>query len=241
MEEWKKIMLATLIIIVAFVIIILVEAVTTRMLKTKDIKTKRKNFWSQYAGIYDRFMRKDTSAYKQMYALISQSVKGQYVLELATGTGLIAKNIVRDVKAIEATDASPEMIEEAKKDCSSSKLHFSVQNIFELPYADASFPAVIAANVLHIIPEPEKALTEIKRVLTDDGMLIAPTFTHGDMGLFAHIKAGIMKIAGFPLNHVWSPESYMQFLKNNGFDICRHEVLKASFPLTYIECKKRKD
>ena len=37
---------------------------------------------------------------------------------------------------------------------------------------------VIVSNALHIIPQPEKALQEIKRVLKDDGVLIAPTFTH---------------------------------------------------------------
>ena len=37
---------------------------------------------------------------------------------------------------------------------------------------------VIASNALHIVPQPEKALAEIHRVLKDDGVLIAPTFTH---------------------------------------------------------------
>ncbi|UKI12848.1 MAG: class I SAM-dependent methyltransferase [Oscillospiraceae bacterium] len=34
------------------------------------------------------------------------------------------------------------------------------------------------SNALHIVPQPEKALREIRRVLKDDGVLIAPTFTH---------------------------------------------------------------
>lgn len=37
---------------------------------------------------------------------------------------------------------------------------------------------VIVSNALHILPKPEKALTEIRRVLKEDGVLIAPTFTH---------------------------------------------------------------
>ena len=52
--------------------------------------------------------------------------------------------------------------------------------MFRLPYADKSFDVVIVSNALHIVPQPEKALAEIRRVLKDDGVLIAPTFTHAE-------------------------------------------------------------
>ena len=68
---------------------------------------------------------------------------------------------------IEATDASVEMIAEAKLDNQSAKLHFSVQDMFRLPYADKSFDVVIVSNALHIVPQPEKALAEIHRVLKE--------------------------------------------------------------------------
>ena len=97
---------------------------------------EHKNFWDKNAGRYDRFMRKDAAAYEEMYALIRPVVRHKTVLELATGTGLIAKHIVNAAAHIEATDASPEMIAEAKRDNRSAKLHFSVQDMFHLPYAD---------------------------------------------------------------------------------------------------------
>ena len=52
---------------------------------------ERKTFWDKNAGRYDRFMQKDRAAYDEMYALIRPVVKAKTVLELATGTGLIAK------------------------------------------------------------------------------------------------------------------------------------------------------
>ena len=90
---------------------------------------EQKNFWDKNAGRYDRFMRKDRAAYEEMYAHIRTVVKAKTVLELATGTGLIAKNIVNAAAHIEATDASAEMIAEAKRDNQSAKLHFSVKQL----------------------------------------------------------------------------------------------------------------
>ena len=200
--------------------------------------SERKNFWDRNAGRYDRFMRKDGAAYDEMYALIQPIVRHKTVLELATGTGLIAKHIVNAAAHIEATDASAEMILEAKRDNQSAKLHFSVQDMFRLPYADKSFDVVIVSNALHIVPQPEKALQEIKRALKDDGVLIAPTFTHAENSIFGKVRAFFMKMAGFPLHGRWTGEEYLCFLRQNGWTVRKSAVLKASFPLTYAECVK---
>ena len=199
---------------------------------------EHKNFWDRNAGRYDRFMRKDRAAYEKMYELIRPIVKAKTVLELAAGTGMIAKNIVIAAAHIEATDASAEMIAEAKRDNRSAKLHFSVQDMFCLPYADGSFDAVIVSNALHIVPQPEKALREIRRVLKDDGILIAPTFTHAGNSFSGRVKAFFMKLAGFPLHSKWTSEEYLTFLQQNGWTVRKSAVLKASFPLTYTECVK---
>ena len=199
---------------------------------------EHKNFWDKNAGRYDRFMRKDRAAYDEMYELIRPVVRHKTVLELATGTGLIAKHIVNAAAHIEATDASAEMITEAKRDTRSTKLHFSVQDMFRLPYAEESFDVVIVSNALHIVPQPEKALQEIKQVLKDDGVLIAPTFTHAGNSFSGMVKAFFMKLAGFPLHSKWTSEEYLRFLSQNGWTVRKSAVLKASFPLTYAECVK---
>ena len=199
---------------------------------------EHKDFWDKNAGRYDRFMRKDRAAYDEMYELIRPIVRHKTVLELATGTGLIAKNIVNAAAHIEATDVSAEMIAEAKRDNRSAKLHFSVQNMFCLPYADKSFDVVIVSNALHIVPLPEKALAEIRRVLRDDGVLIAPTFTHAGNSFSGKVKAFFMKLAGFPLHSRWTSEEYLRFLRQNDWTVRKSAVLKASFPLTYAECVK---
>lgn len=199
---------------------------------------EHKNFWDRNAGRYDRFMRKDREVYEKMYELIRPVVKDKTVLELATGTGLIARHIIKAAAHIEATDASVEMIAEAKRDNQSAKLHFSVQDMFRLPYADKSFDVVIVSNALHIVPQPEKALAEIHRVLKDDGVLIAPTFTHAGNSFSGKVRTFFMKLAGFPLHSKWTSEEYLRFLRQNGWAVRKSVVLKASFPLTYAECEK---
>ncbi|MCO7108718.1 class I SAM-dependent methyltransferase [Gemmiger formicilis] len=139
---------------------------------------------------------------------------------------------------IEATDASVEMIAEAKRDNQSAKLHFSVQDMFRLPYAGKSFDVVIVSNALHIVPQPEKALAEIHRVLKDDGVLIAPTFSHAGNSFSGKVRAFFMKLAGFPLHSKWTSEEYLRFLRQNGWAVRKSVVLKASFLLTYAESEK---
>ena len=200
---------------------------------------ERRNFWDRNAGIYDCFLRRDMAAYERLYELLRPVVLHKTVLELATGTGLIAKHIVNAAERIEATDASEEMIREAKKDSCSSKLHFSVQDMFCLPYADKSFDVVIVSNALHIVPQPENALREIRRVLKDDGVLAAPTFTHAENSCAGRLRAFFMKLAGFPLHSKWTSGEDLTFLRQNGWPVRKSAVLRASFPLTYAECVKQ--
>lgn len=200
-----------------------------------------KNFWDRNARFYDVFMKKDAAAYEQMYELIRPAVNGKNVLELATGTGMIAKNIADSASAVEATDLSPDMIEQAERGNEKTNVRFSVQDMFALPYPDETFDAVIVSNALHIVPEPQRALSEIRRVLKDGGTLIAPTFTHAGNDMRGKLKAFFMKLVGFPLHSKWSDDEYLSFLRDNGWTMQKYALLRASFPLTYVECIKSRN
>lgn len=132
--------------------------------------------WALYAPIYSRAMRAEERSYAYLYRRISKLVRAKEVLELATGPGVLAKRIAPVTKRMLATDYSEGMIAEAKKGACPKNLRFEVADALSLPYADASFDAVIIVNALHLLPEPEFALREIARVLRPDGILIAPNF-----------------------------------------------------------------
>ena len=82
-----------------------------------------------------------------------------------------------------------------------------------------SFEVVIASNALHIVPHPEKAPQEIRRVLKDDGVLIAPTFTHADNSVSGKAKAFFHEYGGIPLHSRWTSEEYLRFLRQNGWAV----------------------
>ena len=89
-------------------------------------------------------------------------VRDKTVLELAAGTGLIAKHIANAAEYIEVTDAS----ERDDRGRPSGIIMLSKTCIFRCRICSAcrmrtrSFDVVIVSNALHIVPQPEKSLVE---------------------------------------------------------------------------------
>ena len=101
---------------------------------------------------------------------------------------------------------------------------------------DKSFDVVVIANALHIIPNPEKALAEIRRVLKDDGVLIAPNFIFKAGGK-RNLWQRILSLVGVRFAHEWTEDEYKSFLNANGWTIEMSIVLKGRIDLAYVECK----
>ncbi|MDR3071916.1 MAG: class I SAM-dependent methyltransferase [Clostridiales Family XIII bacterium] len=205
-------------------------------------KSDNRWFWNRYARLYDfEIARTSKAAYAEMYRRMSATLtKDMDVLEVATGTGLIALNIASSVHSIVATDFSPKMIETANKKSKPQNLVFQNEDATALSFADNSFDAVIISNALHIMPEPQKALFEISRVLKNNGFLIAPNFTHGHLKKSTwNLSASILKRIGFETYQKWTPEEYVSFVGTNGFDVDNWSVMRAAFPLVYLEARKR--
>lgn len=200
-------------------------------MKEKD----NKGFWDRWARRYDRAMSADKDTYARILNRMKRKLnRNMVVLELACGTGILSVQLAGNVKMLEATDFSEEMIKQARRKCHSARLHFSVQDATALPYAPETFDAVVISNALHIMPSPGKVLAEIKRVLKPDGILIAPTFTAAG-SVFGRIKIRIMELSGFRVFHKWDPQKYLDFLKANGFTITDSKVYGGVLALTYVE------
>lgn len=195
--------------------------------------------WDWYAPIYKRAMRAEERSYAFLYRRIPKLIRGKEVLELATGPGLLAKRIAPVTKRMLATDYSEGMIAEAKKGACPKNLRFEVADALSLPYADASFDAVIIVNALHLLPEPERALREIARVLKPDGILIAPNFVKKRERLAGRCWELLLALAGLRFTNQWTAEEYRAFLEKYGWEVLFYKELRARMTLLYTECKRR--
>ena len=159
------------------------------------------------------------------------------VLELAMGPAMLTKAIANNSKSLTATDYSQEMVNEAKKKDLPSNVKLEVCDCTNMPYIDKTFDAIVIANCLHIIPDPIKALNEIRRVLKDDGLLIAPTYTR-NMG---HITPRIilMVLGGFKTYSKWTDKKYIAFLCENNWTIIHNELIYGNdFPECFVVARK---
>jgi len=197
-----------------------------------------KKFWNLYAPVYERVMRADEKLYQLMYERIPEAVRGKRVLEVATGPGLLAKQIASAAEEVIATDFAPGMIREAKKGHIPENVRFEVADAKALPYEDASFDAVLIANALHIMPDSEKALQEAARVLKDDGILIAPNFVEHTANAKSTVWTKMLELLGVRFEHTWTAEEYRKFLGENGWTVTAFEVQRARMSLAYAECVK---
>lgn len=203
---------------------------------------KEKAFWNNFAVHYDMFIKiMFRETYKKMLIqLDSEIASGQKILDIGTGTGIIPFSVCPKVTSVVATDISPEMIHTAKqkqKACGIDNIDFQVQDAYDLSFPDKSFDVVIAANLLHLLFEPEKPLSEAKRVLKDNGILIAPTLCAGE-NLKSRVMADISAMAGIRFVNKWSIREFEDVLEGNSLIISKTIKINGRFPLAYCVVRK---
>ncbi len=205
---------------------------------------KENTFWNIFANHYDFFIKiMFRKTYKKiLFHLNSELESTQKILDIGTGTGIIPFSICPKVKSVVATDISPEMIKIAKQKQVSAgieNIEFQIQDAYNLPFPDKSFDIIIAANLLHLLFEPEKPISEAKRVLKDNGIFIAPTLCAGE-NFISKAMANISAMAGIWFVNKWSINEFEEVLKSNGLIIFKTIKINGRFPLAYSVTSKRK-
>jgi ubiquinone/menaquinone biosynthesis C-methylase UbiE len=98
------------------------------------------------------------------------------VLDAGCGPGNLVPEFARRYHRVYAMDASPRMVNIARSNAAGfPNVSYQVGNIEALPFADGTFDVVCSAGVIEYLPNMEKALAEMCRVLHPAGLLILST------------------------------------------------------------------
>lgn len=191
-------------------------------------------FWDKVARLYDLVeltnRRVNRAAVKRVAELVPE---GAAVLDCAAGTGEFSLAAAKRAASVLATDLSQKMLERAAakaKRAGVDNIAFAVEDITALTAEDKSFDVVIAANVLHLLTEPEHAVRELWRVTRPGGKLILPTYLQGRTGAAAGELIKIYQGVGFHYEHAFTPETYRGFLEGLGLGPVTLEVIEGRVP-----------
>jgi ubiquinone/menaquinone biosynthesis C-methylase UbiE len=111
--------------------------------------------------------------FRHLRAELLAQVHGE-VLELGIGTGLNLPHYPKAVSWIHAVDPANLLPEIVKKRSTSQSFPIRIQHVTaeSLPYDNQSFDFAVSTWTLCTIPDPVKALREVRRVLKPDGVFL---------------------------------------------------------------------
>lgn len=203
-------------------------------------------YWSRFADNFEELsgyvVGKDDLAL--VLSVLAEQKDLKKTLELGCGNGTYSKVIAAEASELTATDFSDEMVN-ATRDRLQDYANISVekQNCFELTYDDNVFDTVLMANLLHIIPEPEKAIAEAKRVLKPGGSIIVISYTPEGMK-FLH-KLGMvyryLKVWGKPPPHAQHLTMALasEMLAAHNFEIKTSQIVGRKSKAIFINAVNR--
>jgi ubiquinone/menaquinone biosynthesis C-methylase UbiE len=198
-----------------------------------------RDYWERHARNYDASLRWVLGRpLPRMLELASEAVHGKgRVLEVAAGTGLVTSAIARTSDSVVATDYAAAMVdalEQRVQDAGLENVTCEQADIYELPYSASEFDVVVAANVLHLVPDLPTAIRALRNVTKPGGSLVTPTFCH-DETRASWLLSRLLAVSGFPGYRRFTMQSLRNELEANGLQIAHTELLPGLIPIGYVE------
>lgn len=138
-----------------------------------DLKSRQRDLWSSFAP---------TAAFTTPVAarLVAFAAvrPGEAVLDVGTGTGVVAVTAARAGARVHGLDLTPALLEHARENgrLAGVDVTWSEGDAEALPYPDASFDVVLSEFGHMFAPRPEKAVAEMRRVLRTGGRIAFATW-----------------------------------------------------------------
>lgn len=126
--------------------------------------------------IYDRFMRASERACLEEWRTELLADLSGSILEIGAGTGANVPRYPAAVKRLVLVDDDPHMLAKLEARIASVRRKTEIEVVqasaASLPFADASFDAVVSTLVLCSVPDADVVLREIRRVLRPNGAFV---------------------------------------------------------------------
>ena len=191
--------------------------------------------WDKLSPFYDFFENiYNGKCYKGIAEKIKEYVtEDDIVLECACGTGLLTLPMAQKCKKLMATDYSVGMLRQTKKKIAKyPNTKVKKASILELPFNDDKFDVVVAANVIHLLDEPDKAISELKRVCKLNGKIILPTYINNEKKN-SIIAARLLTVLGVKFKRQFSLASYKEFITSHHLSQVEYSVVEGRMPCAF--------
>ena len=115
---------------------------------------------------YERLMGRWSRLLALPFLDFTGTADGDRILDVGCGTGHLAFAVARRTGAgeVRGVDLAQPYIEHARRHNEDARIAFEVADACALPYPAQSFDRVLSLLVLHFVPEPGKAIAEMRRV-----------------------------------------------------------------------------
>ena len=199
-------------------------------------RTKSQEFFSSSAGQWDR-LRDDLFGERFHLAALPAFADSEWTVgDLGCGTGQLTAALAPFVRHVIAVDASAAMLQAAKKRLNGfENVELRRGDLEALPIDNGRLDAATLGLVLHHLPEPDRALADVARVLKPRGRLLI-------VDMLPHDRENYRQQMG----HVWlgfSEEHVRRILDESGFGDVRIVPLspdpKSKGPGLFVATAKR--
>jgi len=197
-------------------------------------------FWDKISPLYDLFENVyNHKVYVGTGKKVAEFIEStDEVLECACGTGAITVCIAEKCKRLIATDFASGMLKQAARKCRRfSNVSFKRADITSIKCKDDRFDKVVAGNVIHLLPDPGKALAELERVVKPGGKIIIPTYINMSKKS-AGLAVKFVEFLGADFKKQFDIESYKSFFKEMGYDTVEYYVVDGRMPCAIAVIKK---
>ena len=150
------------------------------------------------------------------------------ILDIGCGTGILLDEVRQRENGIQTfgCDLSFEMLRQTTQKENGNLLHISVADATALPYPSDRFDTVFSTSVFHFIREPQKALSELNRVLKSNGQLILTDWCRRYRSI--RMLDSLLKYIDRAHYRCYNLDECIKMLNDAGFSIERADCYKIS-------------